>query len=301
MHVFVTGGAGLIGKALIADLLREKHTISALARSDGSAEYLNSVGVKVLRGSLDDLDVLKQGASSADGVAHLAFTHDFEGNFAHHCDIDRAAIKAMASSLEGTNKPIIIASATGFLSKGRFVTENDPPDMENPVISSVLPRAESEILAKELAKSGINISVIRIPPVNHGEKDHSFLRMMVNTAREKKASVYVDSGENRWAATHYLDTAVVFRLALETAKPGAVYHAMAEEEVKMKDIAEAIGQSLGVPVLPKSVGEAKEHMGFLGLLVGVDNPMSSKKTKEVLGWKPAQCTLLEDIKQGAYN
>lgn len=299
MRVFVTGASGFIGKAVTKELLYSGHTVLGLARSDRAVEELITLGADVQRGSLSDLDVLKKGAATCDGVIHLAFIHDFT-NYSKSCQMDRDAIQAMADSLVGTSRPLIITSGTMLLPHGRIGTEADGYDTFSPTFSE---RGLSESLAKSLASTGIRTTIMRVAPVNHGDGDnHMFMSTLVLTAREKGASVYINDGLNRWPAVHVQDTAVAYRLALERSSipHGLTFHIVAEEGVKMKDIAEVIGRKLGVPVKSKSLEAAKEHFGLFGGFVGVDNPVSYKKTREVLGWEPKQCTLLADLEDGNY-
>ncbi|KAH8703122.1 hypothetical protein BGW36DRAFT_368856 [Talaromyces proteolyticus] len=297
MRVFITGGSGLIGKAVIKELLDAGHTVLGLARSDKAAEELAALGADVQRGSLYDLDILKQGAASSDGVIHLAFVHDF-ANFEQGCRTDREAIQAMADVLAGSNRPLIITTGTLLLTHGRIGTEDDSHDASS---STFAARGQSEVLARRLASKGVRTAIMRLAPTNHGDDDkHMFMSTLISTAREKGVSVYVGDGLNHWPAVHYLDTAVAYRLALEKASAGSTFHVVAEEGVKMKDIAEMIGKKLGLPAQSKSIEEAQEHFGSFGLAVAADNFVSNKKTREVLGWNPQQCTLLADLEDGSY-
>ncbi|KFY28817.1 hypothetical protein V493_02743 [Pseudogymnoascus sp. VKM F-4281 (FW-2241)] len=296
MHVFITGASGLIGKAVTKELLRAGHSVLGLARSDKAAAELTALGANVQRGSLYDLDVLQKAAAASDGVVHLAFVYDF-ANFLQSCQTDRDAIRAMGDVLAGSNRPLIITSGTMLLSHGRLGTEDDP---HNPLSPPFAARGESEVLARSLADEGIRTAIMRLAPTNHGDGDHMFIATLVSTAREKGASVYVGDGINHWPAVHYLDTAVAYRLALEKASAGSTYHIVAEEGVKMKDIAEVIGKKLDLPVISKSMEEAQEHFGSFATIVGIDNLASSKKTREELGWNPQQRTLLADLEDGKY-
>ncbi|KAF2502820.1 NAD(P)-binding protein [Lophium mytilinum] len=300
MRVFVTGASGLIGKAVTKELLGGGHTVLGLARSDKAAEELTALGADVQRGSLYDLDVLKEGAAASDGVIHLAFdfVHGFT-NFAQSCQTDQEAIRAMADALAGSNRPLIITSVTMVLPHGRTGTEDESHDISSPTTAV---RGESEVLAKGLASKGVRTAVVRLAPTNHGDgDDHMFMSTLISIAREKGTSVYVGDGLNRWPAAHYLDTAVVYRLALEKADAGSTFHAVAEEGIEMKNIAQMIGEKLGLPVESKSLEEAQKHFGpVFGSIVGADNPVSNKKTQEELGWNPQQCTLLADLQDGKY-
>lgn len=297
MHVFVTGATGLIGKAITKDLINAGHTVLGLARSDNSANELVALGAAVLRGSLQDLDILKEGAASSDGAIHVAFAHD-HGDFFESCNTDQRAVQAMADGLAGSDRPLVVTSVTTLLPHGRLVTEDDSCFPTSPIFAA---RGQCETLAKQLASNGSRAIIMRLPPTNHGDGDHVFVARLIALARAKGVSVYLNDGQNRWPAVHYLDSAVAYRLALENGTAGSTFHAVAEQGVKMKDIAEVIGAKLGVPVVSKPSGEAEDHFGpFLGQVVTVDNPTSSFKTREALGWNPQQCGLLSDLENGAY-
>lgn len=297
MRVFVTGASGFIGKAVTKELLCAGHNVLGLARSDKAAEQLSALGADVQRGSLYDLDVLREGAAASDGVIHLAFVHDFT-NYTQSCQTDQEAIKAMGDVLAGSNRPLIITSGTMLLPHGRLGSEDDFYDASSPTFAA---RGQSETLAKSLASKGIRTAIMRLAPVNHGDgDDHMFMSTLIATARERGASVFIGDGLNHWPAVHCLDTAVAYRLALEKAGAGSTLHIVAEEGVKMKDIAKMIGKKLGLPVESKATEEAQGHFGPFGFVVGADNPVSNKKTRETLGWNPQQCTLLADLENGKY-
>lgn len=296
MRVFVTGAAGFIGQKVVKELLQAGHQVLGLARSDKNAEFLVSLGASVHRGSLTDLESLKQGASSSDAVIHLAFIHDFS-DYEGGCRTDRLAIEAMGSVLAGTNRPLIMTSGTLMLPQGRLVTEDDTPDFTSPMAAL---RGASETAALSLVAQGVRISIVRLPPTNHGDGDIGFISYLVAIAREKGVSAYIGDGSNRWPATHRLDTAKVFQLALDKGTAGSTFHAVAEEGVTIKHIAEVIGHKLNVPVVSKTKEEAQGHFGWLVFALMGDNPTSSVKTREQLGWKPVQPSLLEDLKKGSY-
>jgi nucleoside-diphosphate-sugar epimerase len=296
MRVFITGASGFIGKAVTKELLGKGHTVVGLARSDKAAEELVAVGAGVKRGSLSDLYILKEGASASDGVIHLAFIHDF-ANYERSCQTDREAIQAMGDVLAGSNRPLIITSGTMLLPHGHPGTEDDSFDASSPTFAA---RGLSEELTKSLASRGISTVIMRLAPVNHGDGDsHMFISTLIATAREKGVSIYVGDGLNCWPAVHCLDTAVAYRLALEKATAGSTFHVVAER-VKMKDIAQTIGNKIDVPVQSKSTEEAQEHFGPFGLVVGADNPVSSQKTRQELDWNPQQRGLLADLQDGKY-
>ena len=296
MRVFVTGASGFIGQAVVKELLGAGHQVLGLVRSDKGADSLSALGAEVHKGDLEDLESLKQGASASDAVIHLAFIHDFS-DYVGNCAKDRVAIEAIGSVLVGTDRPFIITSGTLLLPPNRLATEDTPPDVDRP--AGVRGKAEQTVLA--FASQGVRPSIIRLPPTNHGEGDHGFIAMLVNIAKAKGVSAYIGDGSQRWPAIHRLDTAKVYQLAVEKAKSGDVLHAVAEEGVTIKEIAEAIGKQLNLPVVSKSAEEAQEHFGFLAMALVNDNPTSSEKTREQLGWKPVHSTLIADIEKGIYT
>lgn len=295
MRIFVTGATGFIGKAVIQEVLDTGHQVLGLARSDKGAEALTALGVDVHRGSLDDLESLKQGASITDGVIHLAFIHDFS-DYEGNCRKDRLAIEAMGSVLAGSNRPLIITSGTLMLPPGRLASEDDAGDLTKP--AAVRGLAEQSAFA--FVPQGLRAMAVRLPPTNHGDGDQGFIKMLIDVARAKGVSAYIGDGLSRWPATHRLDTAHVFKLALEEGTAGATYHAVAEEGVAIKEIAEVIGQRLDVPVVSKTMEEAPAHFGFMAFPLSIDNPTSSVKTREQLGWTPTQPSLIDDLRDGTY-
>jgi nucleoside-diphosphate-sugar epimerase len=297
MRVFVTGGTGFIGSALVRELLDAGHEVLALARSDAGAKALTEAGARPHRGDLDDLDALRAGAASAEAVAHLAYNHDlsdFEATFAANARKDLTAIEAMGGVLEGSGRPLVIASGTLMAARiagpGVVATEDVVADP-----ASTEPRIASENAALALARRGVRTSIARFAPTVHGTGDHGFMPRLVAIAREKGFSGYVGDGANRWPAVHRLDAARLLRLALESAPAGTRLHVVAEEGVAFREIAEAIGRGVGVPVRPVAAADAAAHFGFLGALVGVDNPTSGAATRELLGWRPTHPTLFADI------
>jgi nucleoside-diphosphate-sugar epimerase len=294
MRVFVTGASGFIGKAVTKELQDAGHQVLGLASSDKSADLLTSLGAEVQRGSLDDLDSLKQGAAASDGVIHLAFKHDFS-KFAESCSTDRAAIEAIGSVLQGSNRPFVIASGTGLLPPGQLGDEDVPYYSSNPLGAL---RGPSEALTHSF--EGVRSSVVRLPPSVHGDGDKGFLAFMIGIARQKGVSAYVGDVPTHWPSTHRLDAAKVFRLALEKGKAGSTFHAIAEEGVPIKDIAEVVGEKLNIPVVSVTAAEAPEHYGLMSFCFLMNNLASSVKTKEQLGWNPVQKTILDDLKEGTY-
>ena len=291
MRVFVTGATGFVGSAVVQELLAAGHRVLGLVRSEAGAAALAAAGAEVHRGSVEDPDSHRRGASAADGVIHTAFIHDFS-KFQQNCEIDRRAIQALGSVLEGTGRPLLVTSGTGLLPSGRLAEESAAP-------THTIPRVASEQAAAQVRQRGVHVSVIRLPQV-HGEGDHGFVPLLIGIAREKGAAAYVGEGRNHWPAVHRLDAARLYRLALEKNAAAATYHAVAEEGVPMRDIAGAIGRGLGVPVASRTPEEAADHFGWFAHFAAMDNPASSRWTREQLGWQPGQIGLLEDMSRSGY-
>jgi nucleoside-diphosphate-sugar epimerase len=302
MRVFVTGASGWIGSGLLPDLVAHGHEVVGLARSDAAAERVEALGAEVRLGSLDDLDVLEAAAASADGVVHLAFQHEvaFSGDFDAASAADRAALEAMGAALAGSDRPLVIASGVVGVAPGRVATEEDGAiELVSP-FSGAADRMENARYTLSLAQQGVRSSVLRLPPTCHGDGDHGFMALLVAAAREKRVSGFVGDGSARWPATHRLDAAPAFRLALEKAPAGSVLHAVAEEGISGKAFAEVIGRKLGVPVAAISDSDAPDHFGFLAFLLPVDSPASSARTRAALGWAPSHPGLLEDLEEDHY-
>jgi nucleoside-diphosphate-sugar epimerase len=294
MRVFVTGATGFIGSAIVPELINAGHQVLGLTRSDAGADSLIAAGAEVHRGNLEDPESLRSGAAKSDGVIHTAFDHDFS-NFVAICEKDRRAIEALGSALIGSDRPLIITSGTGMgnAAPGKPATEDHfDPNHPNP-------RRSSELAGVSVAARGVNVSVMRLPQV-HNTVKQGLITYAVAVAREKGVSAYVGDGLNRWPAAHVLDTARLYRLALEKAKSGARYHAVAEEGVPVRDIAEVVGRGLKVPVVALSPEEAAGHFGWLAPFAGWDMPASSAQTQERLGWHPTGPGLIADLEQMRY-
>lgn len=273
MRIFVTGASGYIGSEVVRELIVSGHQVVGLTRSDIGAASLEKMGAEVHRGTLEDLDNLQRGAAATDGVIHLAFNHDFS-NFSESLATDLRVVEAIGAVLEGSGKPFVItAHANG---------------------------TESDHAAMGLAKRGVRTSIVSLAPSVHGEQDKGFVPLLIHTARTKGYSAYIDDGNNRWPAVHRLDAATLFRLAVEAAPAGSRLDGVGDEGIPFREIAGIIGLNLNLPVVSISREEAVAHFGFLGTLAALDIPRSSAETQELLGWRPRQSGLLEDLEQGHY-
>ncbi|WP_425825493.1 SDR family oxidoreductase [Streptomyces fractus] len=290
MRVFITGGTGLIGSAVVAELLAAGHTVTALARSDASAQKATAAGADVLRGGLTDLDVLRGGAEQADGVVHLAFSNDFSSPeaLARSVAEEGAALEALGDALVGTDRPLVTASGTPR-TEGRASTEEDPLPKDGPVGG----RSVSVERALGLASRGVRSSAIRLPRTVHNQGDGGFAGLLTQIARRTGVAGYPGDGTQRWPAVHALDAAVLFRLALEKGPAGSAWHAVADEGDAVADITAVIGRRLGIPA--ESVPE--ENFGPLGPIFATDQPSSSAHTRAALGWQPTHPGLLEDLEK----
>jgi nucleoside-diphosphate-sugar epimerase len=298
MRVFVTGASGWIGSAVVPELVGAGHEVVGLARSDASAAAVAKAGAEVVRGSLDDLDVLRTAAKSSDGVIHLAFKHDvaFSGNFPAATAADRRALEVLGEELAGSGRPLVMASGLAGHASGVLVTEKDQADPASPAGE----RSRTEKMVISLAADGVRSVSIRLAPTVHGDGDHGFLAILVGLARDKGVSGYIGAGTSHWPAVHRSDAARLFRLALESAAPGTVLHAAAEEGVPMRDIAAAIGAGLDVPVTSIAPEHAGEQFGWFAPFLAIDVTASSAMTRELLGWLPTGPGLIEDLQEGHY-
>ncbi|MFN3007644.1 SDR family oxidoreductase [Mycolicibacterium wolinskyi] len=288
MRIFVTGASGFIGSAVVPELVNAGHEVVGLARSDASADALAALGAGVHRGDLTDPDSLRAGAADADGVIHLAFVHDFT-DYEQAGETDRVAIEALGAALAGSGRPLVVTSGlAGFPD----ATEDDAPP------PGALRR--SEAAAQALVPHGVRVSVVRLPPSVHGEGDHGFVPRLISIAHEKGVAGYPGDGSNRWSAVHRLDAARLFRLALEHAPAGARLQAIADDGIPVREIAEAIGRGLNLPVASIPGDEALDHFGWLGAFFSLDAGASSVLTRQRFDWKPTRPGLLADLAEGHY-
>lgn len=294
MRIFLTGATGFIGSAIVPELIKAGHLVLGLTRSDTGAKSLIAAGAEVHRGSLEDPESLRAGASVSDGVIHTAFDHDFS-NFMANCEKDKRAIEALGAALIGSDRPLLITSGTGMGSPGPGqLASEDHFDINHPN-----PRKGSELAGVSVAERGVNVSVVRLPQV-HDTVKQGLITYAVQLAREKGVSAYIGDGLNRWPAAHVLDVANLYRLAFEKHEAGSRYNAVAEEGITMREIAEVIGKGLKVPVVSLSPEEAPAHFGWLAMFAGYDMPASSALTRQRLGWRPVGPGLIADLEQMRY-
>lgn len=296
MQVFVTGASGWIGSAAVDELVAAGHEVVGLARSDASAAALAAKGVAVRRGDLDDPDGLAAGARAADAVLHLANKHDWS-NPAASIVAERNAVEAIGEALVGTGKPFLLASGVAGLTPGRPATEDAPSPFHGPDS----PRGGTENLALGLVDQGVHSVALRFAPTVHGARDHGFIARIVAVAREKGVSGYPGDGSHRWAAVHRSDAARLIALGLQKAPAGARLHAVGEEGVPTRQIAEAIGRALDLPVTSIAPEDVADHFGWIGAFFAMELAATSQATRDLLGWTPVGPTLVEDIAAGAYS
>jgi nucleoside-diphosphate-sugar epimerase len=305
MRIFVTGASGWIGSAVIPELIDAGHEVIGLARSDASAAAITAAGATPHLGTLDDLDDLRSVAASSDGVIHLAFKHDiaFSGGFEAAAAADRAAVEAFGDALAGSDRPLVIASGTLGLVLGQVATEQDGhgPMRDGHGFGSgpQIRRATAQFVLS-LAARGVRSSVLRLTPTVHGDGDHGFMATLVGIARTTGVSGYIGDGGNRWPAVHRFDAAHLFCLAVDHAPAGSTLHAVADEGVPVREIAEVIGRQLDVPVQSIAAPDAGAHFTWLAGFIGLDSPASSAATRELLAWQPTHPGLIEDLEQGHY-
>lgn len=295
MKVFVTGATGFVGAAVVRELLAHGHQVLGFARSDRSEKELEKLGVKALRGDLETPETLRQGAKLSDAIIHAGFVHDFS-RFSEACAIDRTAIETLGGEIGNTGKPLIVTAGVAFLNvAGPIAVESDPafPPSDN------YPRA-SETTAMALSNRGIPVSVMRLPPSVHGQGDHGFVPLLIDIARQKGLSAYIEDGENAWPAVHVQDAARAFRLAVERGQSAETYHAVAERGVRFRKIAEAIATGLDVPCVSLPQEEARQHFSWIYSFASIDQPTSSDRTQTRLGWSPEGTNLLTDIRDAGY-
>lgn len=291
MKVFVTGASGFIGSAVVKELIASGHQVIGLARSEASAEAISNEGGEVLKGNLEDLEILKNGASQADGVIHTAFIHDFT-QYVKAADVDKAAINAIGEALRGTDKPFVVTAGILSLSKiGEFITEES--------VNQHGPRG-SESAALALATEGINASVVRLPPSVHGKGDKGFVPFIIGQAQKNGVSAYPLDGSNRWPAVHRLDAAKLFRLAIEKPKKGALYNAIGDTGIPMKNIAELIGKKLNLPVVSVSDEKIAQHFEWMSGFISIDSPATALETRQQLAWQATEVNLLQDLDENYF-
>ncbi|MFC3799191.1 SDR family oxidoreductase [Cohnella sp. GCM10012308] len=296
MRVFVTGATGWIGSAAVDDLLEAGHEVAGLARSEAAEASLRAKGAKALRGDLDDLDSLRRGATEADAVVHLANKHDW-ANPAESDRAERAAVETLAEALAGSDRPFLVANGLSDLALDRPALETDP----SPAVGPGARRGGTENLALDYVNRGVRSVIVRFAPTVHGAGDWGFVNFLMSAARKHGVSGYIGDGSHAWSAVHRSDAARLIRLGIERAPAGSRLHAVAEEAISTRTIAEAIGSALGIPAVSVAREEAGPHFGFVGRFFGLTMSASSERTRELLGWAPTGPTLLDDLIAGAYG
>jgi nucleoside-diphosphate-sugar epimerase len=294
MRIFLTGATGFIGAALVPELIEAGHRVIGMTRSDAGAQALVAAGAEVHRGTLEDTDSLRSGAAKADAVIHLAFDHDFS-RFVDNCEKDKRAIAALGSALAGSDRPLLITSGTGIGSRDdRQPATEDVFNTAHPN-----PRIASELAGNVLLEAGVNVSVMRLPQV-HNPFRQGLITPLIQIARDKGVCAYVGDGLNRWSAGHLSDVVRLYRLAIEKGERGVRYHAVGEEGVSAREIAEALGRGLKMPAVSITPDEAQAHFGWMALFTALDTPASSEQTRARLGWQPTGPTLIADLNEARY-
>lgn len=293
MRIFVTGASGWIGSAVVPELLGAGHDVVGLARSERAADTIAGLGAEVHRGSLDDIESLRSGAEKAEGIVHLGYHHDF-AQMAEAAQLDRRAVDTFGEVLAGTGGPLVVAAGVLGIGGGQLATERDRPD------PTVHPRAATGQIVLALADRGVRTSLVRFAPTVHGPGDHGFIATLVELAHRTGVAGYVDDGSNRWPAVHRLDAAQLVQLAVGSAPAGSVLHAVAEPGVPTREIAEAIGRSIGVPAQSIPSAEVAEHFGWIGRFFAMDSAASNTLTRELMTWTPTHPGLLDDLDAGRY-
>lgn len=296
MRVFVTGASGHLGSGIVPELIAAGHDVVGLARSGTAAAAVTALGAAVHRGDLDDLDGIKKAAADSDGVIHLAFNHEQmrSGDFAAAVATDLAVVHALGDALAGTGKSLVGTSGTLALANlGRPGTEEDR--------GAPGPRIDAENAVVGFAERGVRSSVVRVPPITHSTLDrHGFARVLIAIAKQTGVAGYPGDGANRWPAGHTLDVAHLYRLALENAPAGTRWHAAGDEGIPLREIAQSIGDHLGIPTASIPADRLEAHFGFLAMLIGLDNPTSTLATRRILGWEPTHPGLIADFDHGDY-
>lgn len=296
MRIFVTGASGFVGSAVVEELLSAGHQVVGMVRSDAAAARLLQAGGEAHMGDLYNLESIRSGAKDCDGVIHTAFNHNFT-TFKDNCETDRQVITALAAELKGSQRPLVVTSGIGLLNGlGRVITENDHPEGT----SATFPRIATEEAVQDAAKQGVNTYIVRLPPSVHGRGDHGFVPMLIDIARDKRVSAYMEPGNNQWPAVHRFDAAVLYRQIAEQQPAQKVFHAVAEQGIQFRDIATAIGKGLQLTTEGKTKEDAAVHFGWFAHFAAMNCRADASQTKLVTGWQHTQVGLLKDIETGGY-
>lgn len=295
MRIFVTGASGFVGSAIVQELLQNGHDVLGLVRSDHAVQQLTTAGASAYQGDVNDPETLRQGVSNCDAVIHTAFNHDFS-QYKASCEADRRVIELLGEALIGSDKSLVITSGIGLLHYDRLLTEDDPLSSS----SDIVPRAASEEAANAVAAKGVNVYIVRLPASVHGAGDHGFVPLVIDLAQKKSESAYIADGNNHWPAVHRSDAASLYRLIVEKRPALKVFHAVAEEGIPFRKIAEEIGKGLRLPVVSKTGEDAAAHFGWFTHFAGLDCAASSEKTRTALGWETKAADLFTDIASADY-